>query len=907
MALAGWQWDVPVLRSIIPGLTPMNPGGSAVGFLLTGIAMLLITHPEIKKSVYASRICAAGVMLIAVCGIGHYLFGWSEGPDNLLFGEALEREAGISGHANRIAPNTAAAFLLISAALTFIDVKIRTVRPAQVLALMVVTLSLLTIVGYAYSTLHLTAVQQHIPMALNTAICFFLASLGILCARPEDGVMAVFSGTGTGGILARRMLPFVVLLPALTGCLIGYLVRAGMIEQLTAISLFSLSCILLMTAFTWRTAISLETMGRQLQESEERYNLAAQGSNDGVWDLDSASGRIYWSDRLREMMGVGPDYVPTFDDFNKRLHPDDREPTARARQEHYLHRTPYDVEYRAMTEAGTYTWFRVRGRGVWDASGKMVRMLGSMTDVSDRKLAELAYRSAREQAEKASQAKSDFLSHMSHELRTPLNSIIGLTRLLHGEKGLDAEHRDMARVAYRSAENLLVIVNDILDLAKVESGQIELESIPFSFAEVANSVVETMAPLCSEKNLNFTSNMAVDEVSYFVGDPTRLSRVMVNLIGNAIKYTEQGSVTLSLSCKPDGKDRVLLEGAVTDTGIGIPADKLDHIFKAFTQADSSITRRFGGTGLGLNITRQIIEKMNGEVGVESELGKGSRFWFRIPFATADIRPEESKRTFQNRNLARLPAHERRKAAETRLLVAEDYVLNQSFMRSLLSRMNISNIDIVDNGRQAVEAFSKHAYDLVLMDCHMPLMSGFDATKEIRLLESAKAAHIPIIAMTADAMAGSRERCIKAGMDDYISKPINGDELRHVISRWVTFPDEEGGEACAGKEESSGVAELRKFITDEAEVRRMVDLFLDQTEAILKIFEANCADGPNTDWTEAAHKLKGGAAMLKEEKLKALCETAQHMNAASAEERRAILADIRDVCDDVRQNLKKALA
>ncbi|MEZ0226226.1 MAG: response regulator [Alphaproteobacteria bacterium] len=518
---------------------------------------------------------------------------------------------------------------------------------------------------------------------------------------------------------------------------------------------------------------------------------------------------------------------------------------------------------------------------------------------------------AKDAAERTSRAKTDFLANMSHELRTPLNSIIGMTRLLYEDKTVATAHHNMLGVVYRSAENLLVIVNDILDLSKVESGHLELENIVFSLEEVVDSVMETVTPLCGEKGLGFTCNFDCDPTSYLTGDPTRLARIMMNLLGNAVKYTEKGSITVNIACKPAPDGWMGLSFSVTDTGIGIAAADLGHIFEKFMQADRSITRRFGGTGLGLNITQRLVEKMQGRIGVESEFGKGSRFWFEVPFRTADVRPVIDRKVFRRDALSRLPESERKKAGQLRLLVADDHLLNQTFIKELLPRMGIGSFEVVSNGQQAVEAFGKNAYDLILMDCHMPVMSGFDAVREIRGREGDASRRMPIVAMTADAMTGTREHCLKAGMDDYISKPINLDELKFILGRWVTFPDESpAGEPSAPPRAANAapadLEALRKFADTDKELRGFVTLLVSQSDETLQELQRNCGDGENTRWTEAAHKLKGGAAMIGAEKLRRLCEKAQEMRTATSAEREAMFRDIRAAWEDVERYLRERL-
>lgn len=638
---------------------------------------------------------------------------------------------------------------------------------------------------------------------------------------------------------------------------------------------------------------------QRLLESEERYGLAVKGSHDGLWDWNVVTNELFWSDRFKEILEItDPDFQPSYEEFKARLHPDERDYIITTLEDHTRNRTPYDAEFRMRTDTGQYKWLSARGASIWNEEGWATRMTGSVTDITARKLAEEDIRVARAQADKASQAKSDFLSHMSHELRTPLNSIIGMTRMLHEDDDVPEEQREMVGIAYRSATNLLDIVNDILDLSKVEAGEMHLERIVFSFEEVMDNVMETMLPLSSGKGLTFGCNFSAGTLPYLVGDPTRLGRIIINLVGNAVKYTEKGSVTVDIECPPDGDDQVLLKFSVTDTGIGIPKDKLEVIFDKFAQADTTITRKYGGTGLGLHITRRLVEKMGGVMGVESELGKGSRFWFRIPFRTSELRPLINKKSYQTERMERLPAAQRKNIANISLLLAEDYQLNQAFMQKFLGRIGIKKFDLAETGVAVLAALHKKSYDIILMDCHMPVMSGYEATAEIRRHEKETGKHIPIIAMTADAMVGTRERCLRSGMDDYISKPIDPDLLRHIVGRWVTFPEDEDpapipppAPAVKAGPPVVDLESLRQFADNESDMRRFIDMFIAQSEDIVKILQENCSAGKNTAWAEAAHKFKGGAAMIRAEKLRALCEQAQRMETASAAERQDMLEKI----------------
>lgn len=907
LVLLGWALDIAQLKSVIPGLTPMNPGGTAISFMLAGSSLWLVSrHSRQPWHSFARWAAATLIAVISISSLGHLFLDWDIKLDQILFQEKLAAESVISGYPNRMAPNTAVAFLLTAVALFVFDLRVWRIWIAQVCAFLILTISLLTMIGYAYASLSLTGIKHLIPMAINTACCFALLGTGLLCARPQRGAMGVLVAIGPGGLIARRMLPIVIILPAVAGWLIGKGLREEIYDHVTAMSIFAVVCIILLAALTWWNADSLEAIGRKLRESEELYKLASQGTNDGIWDWDLANNTLYWSPRFNEMLGItDPSFTTSTQEFANRLHPEERDEVVATLGQHMKAGSPYDAEFRIRRDDTSYIWVRNRGASVKGPDGRSVRMTGTITDITDRKLAEHERAVAKELAEKANQAKSEFLANMSHELRTPLNSIIGMSRLVYDDTRLSEEHREMLGVVTRSAENLLTIVNDILDLAKVESGQVELEDIVFYLREVVDNVLEVVMPLSSAKRLGFNCTFPSSHAPYLHGDPTRLSRIMTNLLGNAIKYTEKGEVRVDITWTQPDPQTLVMDFSVTDTGIGIAPEKIDSIFQKFSQADSSITRRFGGTGLGLHITQQLVQKMGGTIGVESRLGEGSRFWVRIPFKTADVRPAENRRAFRHSPINRLSADARKRVDAASILVADDHSLNQVFMRKLLARMGVRQVDFVDNGAEAVAAYQRKPYDIILMDCHMPVKSGFEASEEIRALEKGGNRHIAILAMTADAMSGARERCLSAGMDDYISKPISADELRHIMSQWVTFLDEEiSDHASPDSEMAADIGALRAFADDDEELDKLVALFIEQSAAIIRTLEDNCTDGESKAWCEAAHKLKGGAGMVKAERLHRLSGEAETMKIADRGARLEKLAAIRAAFDDARRSLEK---
>ena len=629
----------------------------------------------------------------------------------------------------------------------------------------------------------------------------------------------------------------------------------------------------------------------QLFESEERFRQLAEVFPETILEADVAGKVTYLNEHGFRAFGIVPSVFEAGINIVDLVVPEDRPKVLQRIQARLDHLVGGFLECRALRRSGEVFDAMAYSAPIFK-QGRPVGIRGFILDISERKQAEreleasnqlLAQATARanEMATRAMQAntaKSDFLANMSHEIRTPMNGVIGMTGLLLDTQ-LTAEQRRFAEIVRVSGESLLTLINDILDFSKIEAGKLALEVLEFDPHALLSEFANMMALQAQHKRLAFVLTASPEIPALLRGDPGRLRQVLGNLLGNALKFTSEGQVTVQVNVDLQTERHVDLRFIIRDTGVGIAKDKLDLLFKKFTQVDSSTTRKYGGTGLGLAISKQLAELMGGQIGVESEAGRGSVFWFTARFErpaagqVVQSKPADSPSDSSLRELRR---------SHVRVLVVEDNMTNQEVILGILRKLGPRALAVA-NGKEALDALQHSEYDLVLMDVQMPVMDGLDATRAVRAADGKILNRsIPIIAMTAHAMLEDRDKCLQAGMNDHIAKPVTPLALLQVLDKWICKLDAAGWTSGApatpslaqevGESEATNTAVfdeaalLGRLMDDRRLAQAVVNCFLDDMRGQLATLGSCLSAGDALGVERQAHKIRGAAANVSGESM-----------------------------------------
>ena len=871
--LLGWWFDSVMLKSVLPGAIAMKPN-TAVALGFGALSLLFFTRPTADSKPLLRKLSLAFAVMAVTIGaltLSEYVIGMNLGIDELLFRDSARGTvAGYS--AGRMAPISAFNFICLGAALLLLHRPKYTLH-AQGLTACAACTSLLAIIGYVFGVEALYRSGHFSAIAMNTAFAFLALCTGLWSATTDVGVLRIVTGSGTSGLLLRRFGLAALVLPLLSSWLQLQSAHYAWFEHDLGAALFALINVVTFSLLIWFSADSLHKSERKEAVVQEHLRAAHLELEDRVRERTSA---LETALRVkRQIMEYSLDVICIIDAggrfttvsaacekvwgyapaeligrrFIELVHPDDREKTKHAAAATKGDKPLQELENRFVRKDGSIVDL------TWSVSWSHdeARMFCVARDTTERKRSEEALQQAREDAERANRAKSEFLANMSHEIRTPMNGILGMTELTLDTE-LKPDQREYLRMVNSSARSLLGVINDILDFSKIEAGKLEMESISFSLRETIGTMLKPLGMRADEKQLELNSEISANVPDSLIGDPMRLRQILLNLTDNAIKFTDRGQIVVTVTAGSPTDGQTEMHFMVSDTGVGIPEEKQAAVFEAFAQVDGSTTRNYGGTGLGLAIATRIVQQMGGRIWVESRVGVGTTFHFTACFRS----PEESLAEVTPFAVASRAEREEKtgsRAAHSRalqILVVEDNAINRAVVAGMLSRQGHTPVHAA-NGAEALEAVAGTDFDIILMDIQMPEMDGFEATARIRQRQNVTGQHTRIVAMTAHAMTGDRERCLAADMDDYLSKPLTADDLLRVLG--AVEATEPQPKPKAKSATAHTYAELHKICEgDDDLVAELIAIFRADTPRLLEVMRTAATERDAPALAAGAHNL-----------------------------------------------------
>ncbi len=774
--IVGWLLEIEFLKSISPSYITMK-ANTALGLISLALAYIFFTTKSSFCHSLGKVLCATAV-LIGSMTLAQYLFAIDLHIDQLFFHDLSAKGRFPPG---RLAPITAVCLVLLGVAGTLSSTSRPFLKLGRQFVVIVAAISAFqALVGYACGITYTFGQAYYSQMAVHTAVGLLALSVAFLSFCTEEGLIQFLLRKGSRGQSSRRMFFAALFIPPLIIILQVKGRSLSIIDGDTGTLLQIICNMSFFIAIVWNDSLKQSLSDQELELTRFSLEMAEDAAQVGFWNYDLKD-KIVVGTLFHDQLYGRINKVDKWElkDILAAIHPDDRHIFTDQHAKAVRDRgSSFAMEYRVVWPDESVHWLSVMVRIKRDTAGQITHYRGIVLDSTyvheakrEREQLEIRESAALESL----RLKSEFLANMSHEIRTPINGVMGMTNILLDSK-LDHEQKEFALAIKRSGQTLLTVINDILDFSKIEANKLDFEEIDFSLAQTLEDSVSSIRHMAGKKSIFFQVDFNDKQTFSLLGDPARLQQIITNLLSNAVKFTAKGSVIFRVAHVEDDALSAKYRFEVEDTGIGLSEESQAKLFQPFQQADNSTTRKYGGTGLGLSISRHLVERLKGEIGVTSVEGQGSTFWFTAVFAKSTTDASEGSNAREA--AVKLPF-----VGHRRILIAEDVPVNQIVATRMIEKLG-HFAHVVANGKECIDALYQSDYDLILMDCHMPEMDGYEATSVIRQSTTLSNPNIIILAMTANAMKGDKEKCLNVGMNDYISKPIEPKALERMLYKWL---------------------------------------------------------------------------------------------------------------------------